>query len=46
MSFDDMNIDQLLKLNKYIGQRTDELQDWESLQALSELRVGLKVTSC
>jgi len=41
---DDMSIDQLLELNQYICQRIDELQEQEALQALSQLRVGLKVT--
>ncbi|WP_193067684.1 hypothetical protein, partial [Halomonas sp. 3D7M] len=37
-------IDQLLELNQYICRRIDELRDRENLQALSQLRVGLKVT--
>ncbi len=44
MRIDDMSIDQLLELNQYICQRIDELQEQETLQALSQLRVGLKVT--
>ncbi|WP_372971481.1 hypothetical protein [Marinobacter sp.] len=44
MRIDDLSIDQLLELNRYICQRIDELQDQENLQALSQLRVGLKVT--
>ena len=44
MRTEDMSIDQLLELNKVICQRIDELQDRETLQALSQLRVGLKVT--
>lgn len=44
MRLEDMNIDQLLELNRYICRRIDELQDQENLQALSQLRVGLKVT--
>ena len=44
MRIEDMSIDQLLELNKVICQRIDELQDRETLQALSQLRVGLKVT--
>ena len=44
MRIDDKSIDQLLELNQYICQRIDELQDQETLQALSQLRVGLKVT--
>ena len=44
MRIEDMNIDQLLELNRYICRRIDELQDQENLQALSQLRVGLKVT--
>ena len=38
MRIDDMSIDQLLELNKYICRRIDELQDRENLQALSQLR--------
>jgi len=41
---EDMTIDQLLELNQTICQRIDELQEQETLQALSQLRVGLKVT--
>ena len=44
MRIEDMSIDQLLELNKYICRRIDELQDRENLQSLSQLRVGLKVT--
>ena len=44
MRIDDLSIDQLLELNRVICQRIDELQDRENLQALSQLRVGLKVT--
>lgn len=44
MRIDDMSIDQLLELNQTICRRIDELQDQENLQALSQLRVGLKVT--
>ena len=44
MRIDDMSIDQLLELNQTICQRIDELQEQETLQALSQLRVGLKVT--
>ena len=44
MRIEDMSIDQLLELNQYICRRIDELQDRENLQALSQLRVGLKVT--
>ena len=43
MRIEDMSIDQLLELNRYICQRIDELQDQENLQALVQLRVGLKV---
>jgi hypothetical protein len=39
-----MSIDQLLELNQTICRRIDELRDQENLQALSQLRVGLKVT--
>nr|WP_281494907.1 hypothetical protein [Marinobacter sp. S6332] len=39
-----MSIEQLLELNQIICQRIDELRDRENLQALSQLRVGLKVT--
>jgi len=44
MRIDDLSIDQLLELNRFICQRIDELQEQEALQALSQLRVGLKVT--
>ena len=44
MRIEDMSIDQLLELNQYICQRIDELQEQETLQALSQLRIGLKVT--
>tara|TARA_R110001599_G_scaffold62921_3_gene175201 strand:- start:11315 stop:11581 length:267 start_codon:yes stop_codon:yes gene_type:complete len=44
MRIEDMNIDQLLELNQYICQRIDELQEQATLQALSQLRVGMKVT--
>lgn len=44
MRIEDMSIDQLLELNQYICQRIDELQEQETLQALNQLRVGLKVT--
>tara|TARA_B100001971_G_C17698281_1_gene290417 strand:- start:53 stop:322 length:270 start_codon:yes stop_codon:yes gene_type:complete len=44
MRIEDMSIDQLLELNQYICQRIDELQGQETLQALSQLRVGLKVS--
>ena len=44
MRIEDMSIDQLLELNQMICRRIDELQDQENLQALSQLRVGLKVT--
>ena len=44
MRIDDLSIDQLLELNQYICQRIDELQEQETLQALSQLRVGQKVT--
>ena len=40
MRIDDMSIDQLLELNQYICRRIDELQEQETLQALSRLRVG------
>jgi len=40
---EDMSIDQLLELNQTICRRIDELRDQENLQALSQLRVGLKV---
>ena len=39
-----MTFDQLLELNDVICQRIDELKEQETLQALSQLRVGLKVT--
>jgi len=44
MRIDDMNVDQLMELNRYICRRIDELRSQENLQALSQLRVGLKVT--
>jgi len=44
MRIEDMSIDQLMELNHYICRRIDELRDQENLQALSQLRVGLKVT--
>lgn len=44
MRIEDMSIDQLLELNQYICQRIDQLRDQENLQAISQLRVGLKVT--
>lgn len=44
MRIEDMSIDQLLELNQTICRRIDDLRDQESLQALSQLRVGLKVT--
>ncbi|GAB3309140.1 hypothetical protein [Haliea atlantica] len=44
MRIEDMTIDELLELNRVICQRIDELQDRETLQALSQLRVGQKVT--
>jgi hypothetical protein len=44
MRIDDLSIDQLLELNQYVCQRIDELQEHETLQTLSQLRVGLKVT--
>lgn len=44
MRIEDMSIDQLLELNQTICQRIDELQEQETLQALSQLRVGMKVT--
>lgn len=44
MRIEDMTIDQLLELNRMICRRIDELQDQETLQALSQLRIGLKVT--
>lgn len=44
MRIDDLSIDQLLELNQTICQLIDELKEQETLQALSQLRVGLKVT--
>ena len=44
MRIEDMTIDQLLELNQTICQRIHELQEQETLHALSQLRVGLKVT--
>jgi preprotein translocase subunit YajC len=43
MRIEDMTIDQLLELNTVICRRIDQLQDEENMQALSQLRVGLKV---
>lgn len=42
MRIEDMSIDQLLELNRYICQRIDELQDQEALQIISQLRIGTK----
>ena len=39
-----MSIPQLLELNQTTRHRINELQDQENIQALSQLRVGLKVT--
>ena len=44
MRIEDMSIDQLLELNQYICQRINELRDRETLQALMQLRIGMKVT--
>jgi hypothetical protein len=44
MRIDGLSIDQLLELNRVICRRIDELQDRDNLHALSQLRVGLKVT--
>ena len=44
MRIDDLSIDQLLELNRIICKRIDQLQDLENMQALSQLRVGSKVT--
>lgn len=44
MRIDEMTIDQLLELNDAICQRINELKEQETLQALSQLRVGLRVT--
>ena len=44
MRIEDMSIDQLLELNRVICRRIDELRDRETLQALSQLRVGQKVS--
>ena len=44
MRIEDMSIEQLLELNKVICRRIDELYDQKDLEALSRLRVGLKVT--
>ena len=43
MRIDDMSIDQLLELNRVICQRIDEAAGPGKCQALSQLRVGLKV---
>ena len=44
MSIEDMTIEQLLEMNRVICRRIDQLQDQENIQALSQLRVGSKVT--
>jgi preprotein translocase subunit YajC len=44
MRIEDMSIDQLLEMNRVICRRIDQLQDQENMQALSQLRVGSKVT--
>lgn len=44
MRIEDMSVDQLMELNRYICRRIDELRDQDNLQALSQLRIGLKVT--
>jgi preprotein translocase subunit YajC len=44
MRIEDMSIDQLLEMNRVICRRIDQLQDQENIQALSQLRVGSKVT--
>ena len=44
MRIDDLSIDQLLELNRIVCKRIDQLQDQENMQALSQLRVGSKVT--
>ena len=43
MNIDDMTIEQLLEINRIICERIDELRDRQDLQALSDLRIGLKV---
>ena len=43
MRIEDMSIVQLLEMNRIICLRIDQLQDQENIQALSQLRVGLKV---
>ena len=44
MRIEDMSIGQLLEMNRVICRRIDQLQDQENIQALSQLRVGSKVT--
>ena len=44
MSIEDMTIEQLLEMNRVICRRIDQLQDQKNMQALSQLRVGSKVT--
>lgn len=44
MRIEDMSLDELFELNRVICRRIDELQDRENLRALSQLRVGQKVT--
>lgn len=44
MLIEDMTLDQLYELNQYICNRIDQLRDQETQQALSQLRLGVKVT--
>ncbi len=44
MYIEDMTIEQLLELNQVICRRLDELYEQKDLEALSRLRVGLKVS--
>lgn len=44
MRIEDMSIEQLLELNQTICHRIEQLQEYEILKALSQLRVGQKVT--
>ena len=44
MRIDEMSVDQLMELNRYICQRIKDLRDQQNLQVLNQLRVGLNVT--
>ncbi|BBP47021.1 hypothetical protein THMIRHAS_23940 [Thiosulfatimonas sediminis] len=44
MRIEDMTLDQLMELNTLICQRIDQLQERETMEALMQLRLGMKVT--